>query len=290
MPGRLEFDHEIDNDAEVPVKDMEFGLVWKFGGDEQPAAKVSVPVDAEEEEEEEEEDDDEDDEDEDEDGDGEGGADEKTKKKGKVKGKDKDKDRDKDTGKETGQEKDKEETAKEKEQVKDPKAKVKIAETPKEGDMEIDANDKEDVKPDVTGTDSKDDVQVNGSPKIDKKGKEKENVKDGEGEGEEAAEPPADEVEDEGELEVKLALLDIYFSKLDKREEAKELIFDRGLTEYKKVCRVAIDHPCNDAFNMTPGSMAHSADTSSGTTQTKGRTRAAQSVQGLCQTADGARL
>lgn len=42
MPGRLEFEHELDNDAEVAVKDMEFGLVWKYGGDEQPAAKPTV--------------------------------------------------------------------------------------------------------------------------------------------------------------------------------------------------------------------------------------------------------
>ncbi|KAK8861484.1 hypothetical protein IAR55_002305 [Kwoniella newhampshirensis] len=55
MPGRLEFEHEVDNEAEMAVKDMEFGLVWKYGGDEQPEATVTQPPD----------DDDEDDEDED---------------------------------------------------------------------------------------------------------------------------------------------------------------------------------------------------------------------------------
>lgn len=36
MPGRLEFDHEYEQDAEQPVKDMEFGRVYAFGGDTLP--------------------------------------------------------------------------------------------------------------------------------------------------------------------------------------------------------------------------------------------------------------
>lgn len=36
MPGRLEFDHEYEQDAEQPVKDMEFGRVYSFGGDSMP--------------------------------------------------------------------------------------------------------------------------------------------------------------------------------------------------------------------------------------------------------------
>ena len=35
MPGRLEFEHEIDNDAEDMIKDLEFGLVFQWGGEEQ---------------------------------------------------------------------------------------------------------------------------------------------------------------------------------------------------------------------------------------------------------------
>jgi transcriptional adapter 2-alpha len=60
MPGRLEFEHEVDNEAEMAVKDMEFGLVFKYGGDEQPQAKVTRPLedDGDEEDEDEEEDDD----------------------------------------------------------------------------------------------------------------------------------------------------------------------------------------------------------------------------------------
>ncbi|QRV94345.1 Myb-like DNA-binding domain protein [Ceratobasidium sp. AG-Ba] len=36
MPGRREFEHEHENDAEDLVKDLEFGIVFKFGGGDQP--------------------------------------------------------------------------------------------------------------------------------------------------------------------------------------------------------------------------------------------------------------
>lgn len=40
MPGRLEFETEYENEAETLVKDMEFGKVYQFGGDEQPGPEV----------------------------------------------------------------------------------------------------------------------------------------------------------------------------------------------------------------------------------------------------------
>lgn len=40
MPGRLEFDHEVENEAELVIKDMDFGLVWAFGGDEMQEGKA----------------------------------------------------------------------------------------------------------------------------------------------------------------------------------------------------------------------------------------------------------
>ncbi|ODN97399.1 transcriptional adapter 2-alpha [Cryptococcus wingfieldii CBS 7118] len=126
MPARLEFEHEVDNEAEMAVKDMEFKMVMGYGGDEQPAAKVTKLVEEEE----------------DEEGEGENG------------------------------------------EAKDKKEKIK-----------------EDV----------DEVVV-----IEK-------------------DPPPPEVEDPDELEVKLAMMDIYFTRLDKREDAKEIIFDRGLTEYRAI-------------------------------------------------------
>ena len=36
LPGRLEFEYELDNDAEDLIKDLEFGLVYQFGGDTIP--------------------------------------------------------------------------------------------------------------------------------------------------------------------------------------------------------------------------------------------------------------
>ena len=51
MPGRLEFEHEVDNEAEMAVKDMEFRLVYKYGGDEQPQAKIVHPSEDDDEEE-----------------------------------------------------------------------------------------------------------------------------------------------------------------------------------------------------------------------------------------------
>jgi len=33
LPGRLEFEHELDNEAEDLVKDLEFGLCYEWGGD-----------------------------------------------------------------------------------------------------------------------------------------------------------------------------------------------------------------------------------------------------------------
>jgi len=138
MPGRLEFEHEVENDAEMAVKDMEFGLVFKYGGDEQPQAKITRPLEEEADDEEEDE----------------------------------------------------------------------------EGDDESKPKSEDD-----------DDVKVEpGEEGNSKKRKKSPTVLD----------PPQD-VEDEDELEIKLAMLDIYFSKLDKREAAKELIFDRALTEHKRV-------------------------------------------------------
>jgi transcriptional adapter 2-alpha len=57
MPGRLEFEHEVENDAEMAVKDLEFGLVFKYAGDEQPQAKITRPLEEEGDEEEDDDDD-----------------------------------------------------------------------------------------------------------------------------------------------------------------------------------------------------------------------------------------
>jgi transcriptional adapter 2-alpha len=177
MPGRLEFEHEVDNEAEMVVKDFDFGLVWKYGGDEQPQAKVTKASGDDDVEEEEEED-------------GEGKANE-AQKNGKVS----------DPDIEPG--------------VKVDPQEIKVKQEPKDLPQPEASSSQSPIRKEA------------GSQSPSKKGKEKEVVE------------PEQEVEDDAELEVKLALLDIYFSKLDKREEAKDLIFDRGLTEYKRVSEVS---------------------------------------------------
>ena len=52
MPGRLEFEHELENDAELAVKDMEFGLVYAFDGDQQPESAPAPAIEPAAEEEE----------------------------------------------------------------------------------------------------------------------------------------------------------------------------------------------------------------------------------------------
>ncbi|KLT41943.1 hypothetical protein CC85DRAFT_246755 [Cutaneotrichosporon oleaginosum] len=120
MPGRLEFEYELENDAEMVIKDLEFGLVLEHGGADQPMAKVTRP---------------------------------------------------------------------------------------------------EDVKPKI----EEGEASGSTSPGKRKRGEEEEPTDT----------EPTLEVEDADELEVKVALLNIYRYKLDKRVRAKDIIFDRSLTQYK---------------------------------------------------------
>lgn len=46
MPGRLEFETEWENDAEILIKDMEFGNVHRYGGDEQPSREDAMAAHA----------------------------------------------------------------------------------------------------------------------------------------------------------------------------------------------------------------------------------------------------
>ncbi|WWC60212.1 uncharacterized protein I303_102778 [Kwoniella dejecticola CBS 10117] len=160
MPGRLEFEHEVDNDAEMAVKDMEFALVWKYGGDAQPEAQVTKPP-----------------EDEDEDDEEGAGEDDEAKKE-------------------------------------------------QNGDEDADQIIVDGVKAEAEDNAA--------GPSTSSPAKEKETSKKNKGKSK-ATGPPLPEIEDEDELEVKLAMLDIYFSKLDKRMDVKELLFDRALTEHKKI-------------------------------------------------------
>ena len=46
LPGRLEFEHELDNEAEDLIKDLEFGICLEWGGDEMPEDENDVDVKA----------------------------------------------------------------------------------------------------------------------------------------------------------------------------------------------------------------------------------------------------
>ncbi|KAH9929573.1 uncharacterized protein BXZ73DRAFT_90420 [Epithele typhae] len=46
LPGRLEFEHELDNEAEDVVKDLEFGICLEWGGDEMPEDENDADVKA----------------------------------------------------------------------------------------------------------------------------------------------------------------------------------------------------------------------------------------------------
>lgn len=118
MPARLEFEHEYENEAEVLIKDLEFGKVYHFGGSDQPAAPPPPPP------------------------------------------------------------------------LKEPEEVVVVSE----------GGGGEEKKP-------------------DKEKDEEEETKE----------------EEEGELELKMSILEMFNEKYDKRMAAKDLIFDRGLINYKTV-------------------------------------------------------
>lgn len=46
LPGRLEFEHELDNEAEDLVKDLEFGIVLEWDGDKIPEDQEDLDVKA----------------------------------------------------------------------------------------------------------------------------------------------------------------------------------------------------------------------------------------------------
>ncbi|GHJ85252.1 hypothetical protein NliqN6_1654 [Naganishia liquefaciens] len=160
MPGRLEFEHEVDNDAEVVIKDMEFGLVYAYGGDEQPEAptKGDKPIVVND------------------------------------------------------------------KPVTSSKALPSSSTKPSEGEKGKPGSSDEELK-DVS--------------KIDDKEKEpavKPDAEESDGEQEnEAVLQPGMHLEDEEDLELKLAALEIYYEKLAHRQEVKDFIFDRALMDYKRM-------------------------------------------------------
>jgi transcriptional adapter 2-alpha len=171
LPGRLEFEHELDNEAEDLVKDLEFGICSQWGGDAIPEDENDVDV------------------------------------KGRAKW--------------------------DEERRNGGKAVVEIRPSPTGGG---------DAKAGLVNGKT---PRLNGNgktaPPNGHQGKSKnddnsaENGSTGEGDGnvDEVTQPLP--LETEESLKFKLTLLEMYSQRVDKRREAKAIIFDRGLLEYKKV-------------------------------------------------------
>ncbi|KAF9527371.1 hypothetical protein CPB83DRAFT_856436 [Crepidotus variabilis] len=160
LPGRLEFEHELDNDAEDLVKDLEFGVVSDYGGDE----IIEDELDA------------------------------------------------------------------------DVKARQKWEEDKRLG--LIPGKRPDSVPPIVNGTVNG--YHANGDLKKPKTEESKENAD----EEEEQTQPQPYETQES--IAFKLTLLESYFQRVEKRDEAKALMFDRSLLEYKKMQAIEKKRPRED--------------------------------------------
>lgn len=172
MPGRLEFETEWENDAEALIKDMEFGLVSRYGGDEQPTRDEALGT----------------------------------------------------SGEPDSAAKDSRQP-----QAAAPSNRGLGASTSSEST----ATEQNKPKPDKTASSSSaSQQQQNGdvatANQTGEKGKDgDENVKD--------ESVVAIWQEGDDDLELKLTMHEIYNSRIERRLDAKALIFDRGLLDYKKV-------------------------------------------------------
>ncbi len=178
MPGRLEFDTEVENEAEVVIKDMEFGLVMGYGGSDQPEPPPPPPPPPTELKED-------------------ANTMETEATPGDI-------------------------SAMDPFEKVDPPLKEDISMVKQEDTMDPSSPQKMEVdspvKPPETPTKIKDRDPDNSDEEAEPK-------------------PPklVFEIEDPDDVELKLTMLEIYYEKLNARTAAKDLIFDRGLMEFKKV-------------------------------------------------------
>jgi transcriptional adapter 2-alpha len=172
LPGRLEFEHEIDNEAEDLIKNLEFGLCMAWDGD-------SIPEDEDD-------------------------HDYKTRMRWQEEQKEKDHDQE-----------------------------MMFASQNGLVNGVIHGNGNGIAVNGLNGA-------ANGLIKKDKEVKKEKDTPapddNGDGAEEESEEnmPPIP-FETESSLEFKLTLIEMYMQRITKRREAKSLMFDRGLLEYKKV-------------------------------------------------------
>ena len=207
MPGRLDFEIEWENEAENAIKDLSFGRVYRFGGDSQPEKLSEEDYAAEQ-------------------GDVRGAAphqeDETTCQESEAK-------RKRGVGSGAGKT-----TQRTDEPITraNPPPSLSV-----DHSVATEADDRDSMPPS-----SADPLQathpIANNSKATNKDKQKEKQKaddDDEDDNEEADEEPPLSDEPDLDLELKLTMLEIYNDKYDRRLQAKAVVFDRNLLEYKKV-------------------------------------------------------
>jgi transcriptional adapter 2-alpha len=244
MPGRLEFDHEVENEAEMVIKDMDFGLVFAYGGSEmregappaggrdgignepdEDAAEVERTARPQQ---------------------------QSTKTIGNSNAS-------KTAGKGTASKK--------------PATLDANSDNPGEDAMDVDETGDDEDRPLAQLVDA-----VNHDTDRESKSKRKE-------EEEEDKVPFLQlEVEDCEDMELKLIVLEVYYSRLGRRQQVKDFIFDRGLMDYKRVrsrfigdCDFVIDVPCSRHIVPADGI---------GEEKGKRRSWSDQPIQSVCENAD----
>jgi transcriptional adapter 2-alpha len=215
MPGRLEFESEYEQDAENFVKDMEFGKVYRFGGGAMPsefealgqrAEKGKSRMEAS----------------------GRGGPSLGSRGATKANKRSRSEEGEEKEDKEEGDEEDKEKGDSDEEGAEE--------ETQdKEGDEEEDDEEMDEGEEASQMDNSVMDVDSSQAVQADQSAVKKDSTATS------AQAPPAetddraaDWDEDEGDLDLKLTVLDIYNERLDRRGRRKEFIFSRNLVDYKR--------------------------------------------------------
>ncbi|WAQ81249.1 hypothetical protein PtA15_1A589 [Puccinia triticina] len=206
MPGRLDFEIEWENEAENMIKDLSFGRVYRFGGDSQPEKLPEEDDIAEEKDE----------------NNAAPNQDQQTippdstakRKRGVGSG----------AGK----------TTQRTDETAPTRTDTVQRQCPDENDGDAAEADGRDSMP----SSSVDPLQTGPSPDPKPKSKEKEKEEpkaEDEDDNEEVDEEPPLSDEPDLDLELKLTLLEIYNDKYDRRLQAKAVVFDRNLLEYKKI-------------------------------------------------------
>lgn len=222
LPGRLEFEHEVDNEAEDLVKDLEFGVCLEWGGED---CCLEDELDG------------------------------------------------------------------------DVKGRAKLIEEKKamcvDGKSRGMSETKSPAPPSINGINGHTNGHSNGDPvKLEKTedvhmengtATKQSSGGDENADVDEVTQPPP--IESKDSLAFKLMLLEMYAQRVEKRHEAKAVMFERGLLEYKKVCDFA-----TVSWVMDIKQVCSRVDASSREETTKGREGHRPSPATLCKTGLSRRL